>query len=125
MRLNGSDFRTWLLALGCCAALTASGGSARADEGALSAAPVANTFIVACENGANYLLQSHPTLYDGDVITGRFYLSPRHSVHVRLIPMGQGYRYAGRGLWLDGIRNQAVLFLHKNRPIACNVGLGA
>lgn len=125
MRFDGFGFRTWMLALGlACALVIGAGRDARADEGPL-AAPAAAAFIVACQNGANYVLQSDPVTFGGDVVTGRFFLSPRHSVHVRLIPMGQGYRYAGRGLWLDGIRNQAVLFLRKNRPIACSVGLAA
>jgi hypothetical protein len=125
MRLDGFDFRTWMLTLGLvCAVVTGASRDARAGEGPL-AAPAAAAFVVACANGANYVLQSDPVTFGGDVVTGRFFLSPRHAVHVRLIPMGQGYRYAGRGLWLDGIRNQAVLFLHKNRPIACNIGLAA
>jgi hypothetical protein len=79
------------------------------------------SFSVACENGASYVLESGPVANPGDIVTARFYLSPRHALPVRLIPMGDGYRYAGRGLWLDGIRAHALLYRHKYQPIACVV----
>lgn len=120
------DFKhlIWGLGLGCAIAMGA-GRDARADEGMLPVAPAGASFVVACENGANYTLQSGRVTYGGDVVTGRFYFSPHRAIAVRLIPMGIGYRYAGKGIWLDGVRNRALLFLHKNRPIACNVGLAA
>jgi hypothetical protein len=40
---------------------------------------------------------------------------------VRLVPMGVGYRYIGRGIWFDGLRGDATLFLGKNNAIACTV----
>ncbi|EKS39949.1 hypothetical protein HMPREF9696_00961 [Afipia clevelandensis ATCC 49720] len=119
-------FRNLVLGLGlCCAVTLGAGRVASADEGMLPVAPVGGAFVVACENGANYMLQSDPVTYGGDVVTGRFYFAPHRAAKVRLIPMGIGYRYAGKGFWLDGVRNRALLFLHKNRPIACNVGLAA
>jgi hypothetical protein len=54
-------------------------------------------------------------------VTGHFYLSRHHGLPMRLIPMGEGYRYAGRGIWLDGIREHALLYLSKYRPLACVV----
>lgn len=35
--------------------------------------------------------------------------------------MGVGYRYAGRGIWFDGMQDQALLFLHKNASVSCTV----
>jgi hypothetical protein len=35
--------------------------------------------------------------------------------------MGQGYRYAGAGVWLDSIRDQAVLYRGERGPVACTV----
>jgi hypothetical protein len=78
-------------------------------------------FSVACENGASYRLSSGPVAIPGDIVTALFYLTPRHALPVRLIPMGMGYRYAGRGVWLDGIRGNALLYLSKYRPLACTV----
>lgn len=78
-------------------------------------------FVLACENGANYALHPGPVTLSGDVVTGHLHLSPRRSVHVRLIPMGVGYRYAGRGVWIDGVRERALIYLSKHHPIACTV----
>jgi hypothetical protein len=78
-------------------------------------------FSIACENGANYRLSSGTAVFPGDIVTARLHLSPRHALPVRLMPMGMGYRYAGRGVWLDGIREHAWLYLSKYRPVACLV----
>ena len=78
-------------------------------------------FSIACENGANYRLSSGPAVFPGDIVTARLHLSPHHALPVRLMPMGMGYRYAGRGVWLDGIREHAWLYLSKYRPVACLV----
>lgn len=51
--------------------------------------------------------------------------SRRHgATYLRLIPVGFGYRYAARGLWLDGWRSNADLYFGKREPIACTVALG-
>lgn len=73
----------------------------------------------ACDNGRTYTLQPHAVTVAGEVVTGRLYTSPRRAAKVRLIPMGNGYRYAGRGIWLDGIRGDAVLHLGKSAYTPC------
>ena len=78
-------------------------------------------FAIACENGASYRLSSGPVAIPGDIVTAHLYLTPRHALPVRLIPMGMGYRYAGRGVWLDGVREHALLYLSKYHPLACTV----
>jgi hypothetical protein len=78
-------------------------------------------FSIACENGANYRLSSGQAVFPGDIVTAHLYLSPGRGLPVRLIPMGMGYRYAGRGVWLDGIRQHALLYLSKYHPLACIV----
>lgn len=78
-------------------------------------------FAIACENGGNYSLISGPAVLPGDVVTGHLFLGHRGGVPVRLIPMGMGYRYAGRGVWLDGIDEHALLYLSKYHPVACIV----
>lgn len=78
-------------------------------------------FSVDCQDGAVYKLTSGRVTIPGDVVTARLHLSPHHAMPVRLIPMGEGYRYAGRGVWLDGIRERALLYRAKYSPVACVV----
>ncbi|CCD90342.1 conserved protein of unknown function [Bradyrhizobium sp. ORS 285] len=92
-------------------------GSAKAHDLMLPGA----AFAISCDNGGSYVLRSRPVLAPGQIVTGELRLSPRHAIPVRLIPMGDGYRYAGRGVWLDGINDQALLYLHKYQPIPCVV----
>ena len=42
-------------------------------------------------------------------------------VHMRLIPMGSGYRYAGPGVWFDGMRQQAVLNWGRPDEVPCTL----
>jgi hypothetical protein len=78
-------------------------------------------FAISCENGGNYSLVSGPAVVPGDVVIAHLFLSPHRGLPVRLMPMGIGYRYAGRGVWLDGIREHALLYLSKYHPVACIV----
>ena len=49
-------------------------------------------------------------------------LTGRHgATHVRLVPMGVGYRYAGHGVWLDGFRENALLNFGKHYQVACSI----
>jgi hypothetical protein len=111
-----------LILAGVLAGLCFAGPTSKASA-QLLAVPGAD-FEIACENGGNYRLISGPAVVPGDIVTGHLFLSPRHSLPVRLIPMGVGYRYAGRGIWLDGIRDHALLYLSKYRPVACTVSRG-
>jgi hypothetical protein len=76
---------------------------------------------ISCENGSTYTLVPAAVSDAGDVVTARLYTAPHRAMSVRLIPMGAGYRYAGRGIWLDGIRGQAVLNFGKSTAVACEV----
>jgi hypothetical protein len=90
--------------------------------GAMSAAQAGGRYEgirFACDNGRAYTLQPHAVTVVGEVVTGRLYTSPRRAAKVRLIPMGNGYRYAGRGIWLDGIRDDAELHLGKYATTGC------
>lgn len=98
-------------------ACIAAGTSATRAQGLLPGAE----FSIDCQNGAVYRLSSGRVTIPGDIVTARLYLRPRHAVPVRLIPMGEGYRYAGRGVWLDGISDRALLYLRKYHPVACVV----
>jgi hypothetical protein len=97
---------------------------AAADLG-LIASPAAvgscSELIVTCENGREYPLCPIAVSIAGEVITASLYTSPNSATHVRLIPMGVGYRYAGRGIWLDGFRGNALLNFGNRTQIACTI----
>jgi hypothetical protein len=86
-----------------------------------AAAPVGGSFSVACANGHHYPLRARAISPAGELVTGYLYLRPQRAVKVRLIPMGNGYRYAGLGIWLDGIRETAVLNFGEHTAVACTV----
>lgn len=79
------------------------------------------SLALSCDNGRIYPLRVRAVSDVGEVVTGYLSLSPRHSAHMRLIPMGDGYRYAGRGIWFDGKRDVAVLYFGKNSAVNCTV----
>jgi hypothetical protein len=57
----------------------------------------------------------------GEVVTASLYTGRHRAMHVRMIPMGVGYRYAGRGIWLDGFRENALLNFGKHSQVACTI----
>jgi hypothetical protein len=81
-------------------------------------------FVLSCENGRTYPIQARAVTVDGDLVTG--YVRTRHhrGAHIRLVPMGAGYRYIARGVWLDGWRSDAELNLGPHKPLACTVTRG-
>ena len=93
----------------------------------LGAAPQAHAggacagLTLSCENGRSYPLCPIAVSVEGEIVTGRLGLGAGRGTHVRLVPMGVGYRYIGRGVWFDGIRSDAVLYLGKTRAVACTV----
>jgi hypothetical protein len=80
--------------------------------------------LLTCENGRSYPLCPIAVSIEGEIVTGHLRLSPARGVHVRLVPMGVGYRYIGRNVWFDGVRSDAILYFGKNHPVACNVQRG-
>jgi len=58
---------------------------------------------------------------EGEVVTAHLVLGPGRGTHVRLIPLGNGYRYAGRGVWFDGIRQEATLNFGPRSSVQCTV----
>ena len=93
-----------------------------ADVGAAGYRPRAEKMWLACENGRNYPIRPLAVSREYDLVTG-YLLSTGsgHSIHVRLVPMGVGYRYAGRGVWFDGLRGEAVLNWGTRRAVPCTV----
>jgi hypothetical protein len=76
--------------------------------------------VFVCENGQQYPLCPIAVSVAGEVVTASLFTG-RHAAHVRLIPMGVGYRYAGRGIWLDGFRENALLNFGKHSQVACSI----
>jgi hypothetical protein len=105
---------TIAVVLGCTLAQS---GEARTRG--LQAAP---TIWLSCENGSHYSLRPIAVSDEGDVVTGYLARRQGQGTHVRLMPMGGGYRYAGRGVWFDGWRENVYLYLSKYRSVACTVG---
>jgi len=73
-----------------------------------------------CENGRQYPLCPIAVTLSGDIVTATLQMGS-HPTYVRLVPMGVGYRYAGRGVWFDGLRENAVLSFGNYNSIACTV----
>jgi hypothetical protein len=96
-------------------------GSARADGMALprAAAIYCDTITLVCVNARTYGLCPIGVTDVGELVTGT--LTRPGPTHVRLIPMGNGYRYAGRGIWFDGKGAAGRLFFGPNRSVACAV----
>src|SRR5262249_16293260 len=97
------------------------GSGAQAADLAVLPGPPGAHLALACENGHTYPLHPRAVAVDGDIVTGYLMMVYGRGVHVRLIPMGFGYRYAGRGVWFDGLRGDALLYLHKYHPVPCHV----
>jgi hypothetical protein len=96
--------------------------SSAADLGLISSGRGGCSEIVfVCENGRQYPLCPIAVSVVGEVITASLHTGHRGGAHVRLVPMGVGYRYAGRGIWLDGFRDNAVLNFGKHSQVACTI----
>jgi hypothetical protein len=88
--------------------------------GGAQAHELAPGFLLTCENGRAYPIHARAVTVDGDLVTGTI-STGRGRVHIRLIPMGAGYRYAGPGLWVDGWRTEAALNFGPSKAVACTV----
>ncbi len=99
--------------------------AAAADLGLIApASPIAGgcaELVLTCENGREYSMCPIAVSIAGEIVTASLSTGRSHASHVRLVPMGVGYRYAGRGIWLDGFRDQALLHFGKHRQLACTV----
>ncbi len=99
------------------------GAGQAADLGLQVSGPAAigrcSELVLTCENGRAYPVCPIAVSIANEVVTATLGNYP--GSYVRLIPMGVGYRYAGKGIWFDGFRNEAVLNLGKSQQIACSV----
>jgi hypothetical protein len=121
MRAGFGKFITTAIFLGFAASVDP---AAAADLG-LMASPGAvgrcSDIVFVCENGHQYPLCPIAVTVAGEVVTAALYTGHHSPTHVRLIPMGVGYRYAGHGIWLDGFRENALLNFGKYSQIACTI----
>lgn len=92
-----------------------------ADLGLIAAGSSCPDVVFTCENGRNYSLCPIAVSVVGEIVTASLYTGYHGATHVRLVPMGVGYRYAGRGVWLDGFRDNALLNFGKHTQIACTI----
>jgi hypothetical protein len=107
--------------LGLAAGLV-SGPAEAADLGLMTTGRGGCSEIVfTCENGRAYPLCPIAVTVAGEVVTASLHLGRGSAMHVRLIPMGVGYRYAGHAVWLDGFRENALLNFGKNSQVACTI----
>jgi hypothetical protein len=118
VRALSTSIAAALAAMLCTAA--ASAADYRVGAGGVRA-PIADLQL-ACEGGRNYVIRARAVSVAGDLGTGYILSGRRGGHYVRLIPMGDGYRYAGRGIWLDGKGATADLHLGKRRSLSCTVG---
>jgi hypothetical protein len=123
MRVEFSKFIITAIFLGFAVGLHSQPAGA-ADLGLMTSGPSAvgscSEIVFTCENGREYPLCPIAVSVAGEVVTASLYTG-RHATHVRLIPMGVGYRYAGRGIWLDGFRENALLNFGKHSQVACTI----
>jgi hypothetical protein len=77
---------------------------------------------LSCENGSNYPIQRIAVSREGDLVTEYLLRAGTgRSIHLRLMPMDVGYRYAGRGVWFDGLRGEADLNRGRRAAVSCTV----
>lgn len=77
--------------------------------------------VLTCDNGRQYPLCPISVTLAGELVTASLYTAPHRATYVRLVPMGVGYRYAGKGIWVDGLRNSAVISFSNRNAVACTV----
>ena len=104
-----------------CAFLFGLTAIAHADGIAIPRAKAAlcNPIRLACENARTYGLCPIGVTDVGEVVTATLTSPGPH--YVREIPMRDGYRYAGRGIWFDGKGTAGRLFFGPARSVACSV----
>jgi hypothetical protein len=110
-----------VISMACLTGLT---GKAPAADMAIPVAAGAGCqdLALVCENGRTYPICPIAISVAGELVTGRLMTTPSSGTHIRLIPMGNGYRYAGRGVWFDGKYTAAsIYFGPHSAPVACEV----
>ena len=95
--------------LGLVAALGLTAGLLAVSSAPVRAGGYCSDMTLTCENGRTYPFCPIAVSEEGEIVTARLVLGPGRGLHMRLMPLGIGYRYAGRGVWFDGVRQNATL----------------
>lgn len=116
--LTGRFF--WMAIFAAC--LLGARPASAADLALTSSGHIGNCteLVFTCENGHQYPLCPIAVTVVGEVVTASLHTG-RGASRVRLVPMGVGYRYAGKGVWLDGFRENALLNFGKHVQVACTL----
>ena len=86
------------------------------------AQPSCAGFTLSCEDGRAYSFCPTAISDVGDIVAANLTAQSRSwTAHLRLVPMGVGYRYVGHQIWLDGDYGQAVLNFGKHHAVACAI----
>ena len=97
-------------------------GAPAADMSGASPGAAHAKMWLACENGREYPIRPIAVSREYDLVTGYMLMTGHgRGVHMRLIPMGSGYRYAGPGVWFDGLRGNAALYWGTPAEVPCKV----
>lgn len=108
-----------------CTAVAFTTGANSADLGLMVSrganAGSCSEIVLVCENGRQYPLCPIAVSVAGELVTASLYTAPHRATYVRLVPMGVGYRYAGKGIWFDGLRENALLNFGDRSSVACTV----
>ncbi|WP_425994497.1 hypothetical protein [Afipia sp. DC4300-2b1] len=108
-----------------CTAVAFNTGATSADLGLMVSRGVnagsCSEIVLVCENGRQYPLCPIAVSVAGELVTASLYTAPHRATYVRLVPMGVGYRYAGKGIWFDGLRENALLNFGDRSSVACTV----
>ena len=107
--------------VGLVAALGLSAGLLAASSAPVRAGGYCSDMALSCENGRTYPLCPVAVSDEGEIVTARLVLRPGRGLHMRLMPLGIGYRYAGRGVWFDGVRQNATLNFGMHSAVQCTV----
>jgi hypothetical protein len=118
--MRNAFIRCGIAALAAAALLPLAPATAQAG-GYPAPAYASGAIALSCENGRVYPFRVRSVSDFGEIVTGSLSIRPRHAVHMRLIPMGDGYRYAGRGIWFDGKRETAILYFGKHGGVSCTI----
>jgi hypothetical protein len=89
--------------------------------GAAQARELPADFVLSCDNGQSYPIRARAVSASGDLVTGYVWTGRGRAHHIRLVPMGVGYRYAAAGLWIDGWRQEAELNFGLHKSVSCTV----
>ena len=91
-----------------------------ADLGLMTSGPGAvgncSEIVFTCDNGRQYPLCPIAVSVVGEVVTASLHTGHRGGTHVRLVPMGVGYRYAGRGDMAGWLSRKRPAQLRKAQP---------